>query len=125
MRKWIILCASCVLAVLYPGAELQCWDTAGKQAGSWSETSCDGFNYSGTWTGYVTNDCRFFGTNEWESVNGTINPSTKVLTATGKSPDGCGFIEMTGTFTTDLVSVSGSYNYSKGGRGSFIGNILP
>ena len=111
MRKWIILFASCVLAVLYPGAELQCWDTAGKQAGSWSETSCDGFNYSGTWTGYVTNDCRFIGSGEWKSVNGTINPSAKTITGTGTIRDGCGPITMTGTFTSDFVTISGSYKY--------------
>jgi hypothetical protein len=125
MRRWIILCASCLLALLYPCADLLCWDTAGDRVGSWSETSCDGYGYTGTWTGYVTNDCRFIGTNEWESVTGKINPSTKVLTAIGTSRDGCGSITMTGTFTSDLVSLSGSYNYSKGGSGSFIGSIQP
>jgi hypothetical protein len=125
MKTWIIVCASCFLALFYPCSELHCWDTAGNRIGSWSEISCDGNEYSGTWTGYVTNDCRFLGTNKWKSVNGTINPSTKVLTATGTNPDGCGSIEMTGIFTTDLVSVSGSYNYSKGGGGSFKGNIKP
>ena len=125
MRKWIILCASCLIALLYPCAELLCWDTAGDRAGSWSETSCSGYSYTGTWTGYVTSDCRFIGTNEWEFVSGKINPSTKVLTATGTSRDGCGSIAMTGTFTSDLVSVSGSYIYSKGGGGSFIGSMQP
>ena len=123
MKTWIILCASCLLALLYPCSELTCWDTAGNRNGSWAEISCDGNSYSGTWTAYITNDCRFFGTNEWESVSGTINPSTKVLTATGMSHGRCGSIEMTGSFTTDLVSVSGSYKYSKGGSGSFKGNI--
>lgn len=125
MGRWIILCASCLLALLYPCADLLCWDTAGDRVGSWSETSCDGYGYTGTWTGYVTNDCRFIGTNEWESVTGKINPSTKVLTAIGTSRDGCGSITMTGTFTSDLVSLSGSYNYRKGGSGSFIGSIQP
>ena len=125
MRKWMILCASCLLALLYPCAELLCWDTAGDRSGTWSETSCDGNGYAGTWSGYVTSNCRFIGTNEWESITGKINPSTKILTATGTSSNGCGFITMTGTFTSDLVSVSGSYNYSKGGGGSFIGKIQP
>jgi len=125
MRRWIILCATCLLALLYPCAELLCWDTAGNRVGSWTETSCDGNRYAGTWTGYVTNDCRFIGTNEWESVTGRINPSTKVLTATGTGRDGCGSISITGTFTSNLVSISGSYSYSTGGSGSFIGSIHP
>jgi len=50
------------MALLYPGTELLGWDTAGNRMGSWSETSCDGYKYSGTWTGYVTSDCRFIGT---------------------------------------------------------------
>jgi hypothetical protein len=65
----------------------------------------------------------YIGTNEWEAVTGTIGPYTKVLTATGQSYDWCGSITMTGTFTIDLVSVSGSYKNSKGGGGSFIGSI--
>ncbi len=125
MKTWIIVCATCFLALFYPCPELHCWDTAGNRMGTWSEISCDGNSYSGTWTGYVTNDCRFFGANGWESVSGTIDPSTKVLTATGMSQGMCGSIEMKGIFTTDLVSVSGSYNYSKGGGGSFKGKIQP
>ena len=125
MKTWIIMCVSCLLVLLYPCPELHCWDTAGNRVGSWSETSCDGYGYSGAWTGYVTSDCNFFGSNEWESVTGTINPSTKVLTATGRSRNGCGYIKMTGTFTSNLVSVSGSYIYGKGGSGSFIGSIQP
>jgi hypothetical protein len=125
MKKWTIIFALCLLSLFYPPPELHCWDTAGNRAGSWSETSCDGLGYAGTWTGYVTSDCHFIGTNEWESVSGTINPSTKALEATGKSRNDCGTIKMTGTFTSDLVSVSGSYNYSNGGAGSFIGRIQP
>ena len=93
--------------------------------GSLSEISCDGNRYSGTWTGYITSDCRFFGADEWESVSGTIDPSTKLLVAAGMIHGKCGSIEITGSFTTDLVSVSGRYNYSKGGGGSFKGNIVP
>ena len=125
MKRWIILCVLCLMALLFPGADLQCWDTAGKQAGSWTETTCNGYVYSGTWTGYITNNCRFIGTGEWESVTGTINPSTNVLTATGTFREECGAITLTGTFTRDFVSISGSYKYSKGGGGSFIGNIQP
>ena len=125
MKTWIILCASCLLALFYPCSALHCWDTAGNRIGSWSEISCDGNSYSGTWTGYVTNDCRFIGTSEWESVTGKVNPSTKVLTATGTLCEECGSISMTGTFTRDVVSISGNYNYNKGGSGSFIGSIQP
>ena len=125
MKKWVIIFALCLLSLFYPPPELHCWDTAGNRAGSWSEISCDGHDFTGTWTGYVTSDCRFIGTNEWESVSGTINPSTNVLAATGKSRNGCGTIKMTGVFTSDLVSVSGSYNYSNGGDGSFIGRFQP
>ena len=125
MKTWIIVCTACLLALFYPCPELHCWDTAGARIGSSSEISCDGNSYSGTWTGYITNDCRFFGTNEWESVSGTINPSTKVLTANGMNHGKCGSIEMNGIFTTDLVSVTGSYKYSKGGGGSFKGSIQP
>jgi hypothetical protein len=125
MQRWIILCALGLLAVLYPGADLQCWDTAGNQAGSWSETSCDGNGYTGTWTGYVTNDCRFIGSGKWGSVTGTINPSTNVLTASGTIREGCGSIKMIGTLTSDSVTISGSYKYSKGGGGSFTGCIQP
>jgi hypothetical protein len=53
MRRWIVLGVLCLLAVMYPGADLQCWDTAGNRAGSWSETSCDGYAYSGTWKAFV------------------------------------------------------------------------
>jgi hypothetical protein len=125
MRKLIILCSSCLFALLYPCAELFCWDTAGNRIGSWVEISCDGISYSGAWTGDVTSDCRFVGKNVWESVTGEINPSSKILTASGISPDGCGMINMTGLFSSDLVSVSGTYVYSEGGGGSFSGTIHP
>jgi len=125
MKKWVILCGLCLLALFYPCDELPCWDTAGNRSGTWSETSCYGYDYSGTWTGYVTNDCRFIGTGEWESVTGTINPSTGVLTATGTIREECGSITMNVTFTSNLISVSGSYNYSRGGDGSFTGLIQP
>ena len=125
MKTWLILCVLCLLALFYPGAELLCWDTAGNRIGTWSEISCDGYSYSGTWTGYVTSDCRLIGSNEWESVTGIIDPSTKIFTGTGTFRDECGSVKMTGTFTTDFVSVSGSYRFSKGGNGSFSGHIQP
>lgn len=123
MRKWVILSVLCLAALFYPCDELPCWDTAGARAGTWSETSCFGNDSSGTWTGYVTEDCRFFGTSEWKSIAGTIDPSTQVLTATGKIREQCGTVTMTGTFTSNLTSVSGNYNYPRGGCGSFAGRI--
>ncbi len=125
MNKWIVICVLCLLALVYPGAELLCWDIAGKQAGSWAETACDGHSYTGTWTGYVTNDCRFIGYGDWESVNGRLNPLTKSIGGVGTIRDECGPITMTGTFTSDSVSVIGSYKYSKGGGGTFTGGIQP
>ena len=125
MKKWITICVLCLSALLYPCAELLCWDTAGNRIGEWSEISCDGNNYSGAWTGYVTSDCRFIGTNDWDSVIGAIDPSTKILTASGISHNGCGSITINGTFTSDLISVTGNYNYNKGGTGSFFGTIQP
>jgi Leucine-rich repeat (LRR) protein len=56
-------------------------------------------------------------------VNGRINPSTKALSASGISADGCGSITLNGVFSTN--SLSGNYSYSKGGNGSFIGSIQP
>ena len=125
MRKWLILCSLCLLALFYPCAELHCWDTAGERSGTWAEISCDGFKSTGTWSGYITNDCRFIGTHQWEHIAGQIDPSTKILSATGTSHDGCGSIAMTGTFSFDLLSVSGCFKYSRGGGGTFMGNIAP
>ena len=125
MRKWLIICASCLLALIYPCAELHCWDTAGVRSGIWTEASCDGSEYTGTWSGYITNDCHFIGTHQWEHVTGKIDPSTKILSATGTRNNRCGSITMTGTFTRDLLSVSGCFEYSKGGGGTFMGKIEP
>ena len=126
MRKSLLfLFVLCLIALLYPCEELLCWDTAGNRVGYWSETSCDGKDYSGVWTGNVTNDCRFIGTAGWKSLAGTIEPSTKVLTATGTIRKECGPVTMNGGFSSHLISVRGSYKYSKGGGGSFFGEIQP
>jgi parallel beta-helix repeat protein len=96
----------------------QCSNIAGSWSGSWSETYCDGNNYSGTWTGQVYSDCDAIAIGT--TVTGTINPSTKVFTGTGTSED-CGSITLKGTFTDNFVS--GSYNFSKGEGGSFTGSL--
>ena len=101
---------------------LTCADIAGQWQGNWSETSCDTNHYADTWTGIVSSDCTFTGTDNWDAVSGTINPSNMALTATGISQDGCGSINVSGTFTSD--SVSGSYTYSVSGSGTFTGSII-
>jgi hypothetical protein len=125
MIKWVIMGGLCLAALYYPCDELPCWDTAGRRTGSWSETACDGYAHSGTWTGYVTEDCRFIGTGDWESVSGTIDSTTMALTGTGTIREGCGPVTMSGTFSHNLISVTGTYQYSKGGGGSFSGRIQP
>ena len=122
MKKWMLICTLCFFALFYPCVELPCYDTSGTHAGIWSGISCNGLAYSGTWTGYVTDDCQFIGTGEWESVIGLINPSTQQLTANGSISEECGSIKMNGTFTSSLMSVSGDYSYSEGGSGLFSGH---
>lgn len=99
-----------------------CSEISGDWKGNWSETSCDSNSYSGEWTGTIQSNCEFSGTDNWDFVSGTIDPSTMVLTASGVSKDGCGTVSVTGTFTAD--SVSGSYTYSAGGSGTFSGNTV-
>ena len=48
-------------------------------------------------------------------MSGMLNPSTKTIQGTGTIRDECGPITMTGTFTSDSVSISGRYKYSEGG----------
>lgn len=119
-----------ILYVLYflspffdPSVVYACSDIAGIWNCSFSETSCDGRNYNGYGILWVRSDCSVEGTDNWDTISGTVNPSTKVLTVTGISRDGCGTINGSGIFTAD--SVSGNYSYSYGGGGSFTGNIQP
>jgi hypothetical protein len=99
----------------------QCSDFAGKWSGSWSETNCDGINYSGTWAAEVYSDCSVIGTSiTWITVTGTIDPSTGIFTGTGTS-ESCGAITFDGDFIDDFVS--GVYSYSSGGGGSFTGSL--
>lgn len=105
---------------LSDGDNTACSDIAGEWEGNWSETSCDTLDYSGPWTGSVSNDCIFTGTDNWDFVSGTIDHTTMILAATGTSKDGCGSVNLTGTFTSN--SVSGSYTYSVSGGGTFSGS---
>ena len=103
-------------------AASSCSGIAGEWAGNWSETSCDTFDYSGSWTGTVSSDCVFTGTDNWDHVSGTIDPITLNVTASGISEDGCGAINVSGTFVGN--SVSGSYSYSAGGGGLYSGTKI-
>ncbi len=98
-----------------------CYKIAGSWSGSWSEVSCDGEPYSGSWVGKVTYNCILKGTGIWDYKRGTINPFTMVLKSSGVSQDGCGFFSLTGVFPSNN-SLSGNYSYSEGGGGSFTGH---
>jgi hypothetical protein len=100
-------------------AAADCSDIAGDWQGNWSEVDCYGEEDTGTWTGQVTSSCQFTGGDAFDSVTGTVDPSTKIVTATGTHSFGCGSIAVTGTFVT--TSVSGSYSYFEGGGGIFSG----
>ena len=123
MKKLMTLSALCLLALVFPGAELECWDTAGDRAGTWSEISCDGKKYTGSWSGLVTNDCRFVGTGEWKQVVGTVDPSTRTLSATKAGFGRCGTLAISGLFSYTFETITGSYVYSEGGNGEFTGTI--
>lgn len=123
MQKLMILCVLFLVPLFYPCETLLCWDCAGKLTGSWSEISCDGNSYSGTWTGSITNDCSFVGIGEWESITGKINFSNKTLAAAGLIRDDCGPSTISGKFTNNFLSVSGNYAHRRGGGGSFTGRI--
>jgi len=122
MKKIVIIWTLYLLAILLPKVSFACSDLAGSWEGHWSETSCDGWSYSGSWTGELTSDCVFTGTDNWDFISGSIDPATKLLTATGVSRDGCGTITVTATFTNE--SVSGRYFYSNSGGGSFTGKPI-
>ena len=115
------LSALCLLALIFPGAELQCWDTAGSRAGTWQEFSCEGDVAKGAWSGYVTNNRRFVGTGEWKQVVGTVDPSTRTLYATKEGQDRCGTLTIIGVFSYTFETITGSYTYSEGGTGKFSG----
>lgn len=101
-----------------------CRRIAGRWGGSWAETSCDGHGYSGSWTGIVYKDCNFDGTDNWDFLQGKIDPSTLVMTGTGISRDGCGTVSATATFNVN-GTVTGSYSYSLFGGGTFEGVLVP
>ncbi len=117
MKNKMLVVMCCFLSCLFAKNTLACTQIAGTWEGGWSETSCNNVQYSGRWTGEVTSDCEFTGTDNWDHITGTIDRNTFVLSGTGVSMDGCGTITLTGAFTEDYVS--GSYEYNAGGSGYF------
>lgn len=93
-----------------------CSAYAGNWSGTYSETFCDGFSYSGGWTANVTATCSITAFSEGIWYEGTITGN--ILNASGFDPE-CGTVSVTGTFTGD--GMSGTYTYSLGGSGSFTG----
>ncbi len=96
---------------------VQCSDFTGNWSGTYTETFCDGFNYSGSWTAIVTATCSITAYIEGVWYEGTITGS--ILNASGVDPE-CGPASVVGTFTEN--SMSGTYTYSSGGSGSFEGS---
>lgn len=103
-----------------PTSPPTCNQIAGDWSGSWSEISCDGARYSGSWTGQFMENCTFKGTDNWDHISGTINPATMIFTGRGTSREGCGTISMTGVISNN-DTLSGNYSYNVGGDGSFKG----
>jgi hypothetical protein len=95
-----------------------CSAYAGNWSGTYSETYCDGVNYSGTWTGVVTSDCSITTiSDEGGSSEGTITGNN----VSGSAFDPfCGTVSIVGTISGN--SISGTYTYSSGGSGSFSGS---
>ena len=104
-------------AVTLQPPPVACANIAGFWSGIWSETYCDGEPDSGIWSGIIKKDCSVVGGSDWSTVFGTV--SENVLTAAGNDPF-CGTINITGTISDNTIS--GTYTYSKGGSGTFLGS---
>jgi hypothetical protein len=92
-----------------------CEEMAGEWQGSHSGIDCEGYSDGESWTAQVFADCRFvnYGSN---SVTGTVNPVTRILTAT-TTTDECGDVSVSGVFVNN--SLSGNYAFALGGGGTF------
>lgn len=108
-----------LLAACAAAAAQDCSDIAGDWAGTYSETDCFGDFYAGNWTAVVTSSCVFSGGSIFETINGTIDPLTGILTVSQQTLE-CGIVSMTATFQNNTMS--GSYTYSFGGGGTVSGN---
>jgi len=113
------LFAGVLMAACAVSAAQDCSDIAGDWAGTYSETDCFGDQYAGDWTAVITSSCAFTGGSAFETINGTIDPLTGVLTASAQTPE-CGVVSLTGTFQNNIAS--GTYTYSAGGGGSISGD---
>lgn len=119
MNAMQALMTGALLAACATAAGQDCSNIAGDWTGTYSETDCFGAPYSGDWTAVVTNSCEFTGEADFETVDGTIDPMTGILTASGQSQE-CGILSLTATFQD--TTMSGSYTYSSGGDGTVSGN---
>jgi len=113
------LFAGALMAACGVSAAQDCSDIAGDWAGTYSETDCFGDQYSGDWTAVITSSCAFSGGSALNTINGTIDPLTGVLTASAQTPE-CGVVSLTGTFQNNIAT--GTYTYSAGGGGSISGS---
>ncbi|MCP5092713.1 MAG: hypothetical protein GY949_17510 [Gammaproteobacteria bacterium] len=110
-----------LLAASAVAAAADCSDYAGDWVGTYSETDCFGDLYSGDWTAVVTSSCVFTGGSDFETIDGTIDPLTGILTASAPTPE-CGIVSLNATFQNN--SMTGTYTYSFGGSGTVSGNKL-
>jgi len=88
-------------------------------AGKRAKEDCFFDQYFGNWTALVTSSCSFTGGSIFDTINGTINPLTGILTTSQQTLE-CGIVSMTATFQNNTMS--GSYTYSFGGGGTVSGN---
>ena len=116
-----VLMTGIILAACATAAAQDCSSIAGDWAGTYSETDCFGDPYSGDWTGVVTSSCDFTGGSDFETIDGTIDPMTGILTASAQTPE-CGTVSLTATFQGNTIS--GSYTYSFGGGGTVSGSAV-
>jgi len=120
MNSMQTLMTGVFLAVCAAAAGAQdCSYIAGDWTGTYSEIDCFGDPYSGDWTAVVTSSCDFSGGSDFETIDGTIDPMTGILTASAPTPE-CGTVWLTATFQANTMT--GSYTYSLGGSGTVSGN---
>lgn len=91
----------------------------GGWTGSWAETSCDTYDYSGSWTGAVNSNCYFSAQVSDGSgfMSGQINPATGIGSLNGNE-EGCGPISGSATFRGNIME--GTFSGS-GTTGHFSG----
>lgn len=122
MARLILFYGACVLSVLYPVTAFPCLDIEGEWQGSYNDVPyCDGYRYSGSWRGTVSANCDFRAVeDEGTVVLGSVNRSTRIVNAFGQD-DECGRVTVTGTFASNTVS--GTYSFEGYGGGTFSGSL--